>query len=135
LYIKQKFSERLFDRKKGQKIVLQIWGAVVYIHTGYGYNNALENSMTKDMEVTKDNVLLRLGKVEGQVRGIKKMVENGRKCTDVLRQLAATDAAIRAVAKIIVTQHMDCCLEEGMDNEEDRKRVLKEVLEAFGRFG
>lgn len=96
---------------------------------------AMENSMTKDMELTKDKVLLRLGKIEGQVRGIMKMVENGRKCTDVLRQLAATDAAIRAVAKIIVTQHMDCCLEESMDNDEDRKQMLKEVLETFGRFG
>ena len=91
--------------------------------------------MTKDMEFTKENVLLRLSKIEGQVRGIMKMVENGRKCTDVLRQLAATDAAMRAVAKIIVTQHMGCCFEEGMDNEEARKQTLKEVLEAFGRFG
>lgn len=91
--------------------------------------------MKEEQEISNENVLARLSRIEGQVRGIMKMVENGRKCTDVLRQLAATDAAMRAVAKIIVTQYMDCCLEEITDNDESRKQMLKELLETFGRFG
>jgi len=73
--------------------------------------------------------------LEGQVRGIKKMVENSRPCVDVLRQMAATDSALRSVAKLIITEHMDSCFEETMKDSETRKQFLAELLESFGRFG
>ena len=90
--------------------------------------------MNEDRQCARENLLARLNRIEGQVRGIRKMIENERQCTDILRQVAATDAALRAVAKVIVTHHMDTCFEEAMDDSDARSRLLKEVLEAFGRF-
>ncbi|MFA7692436.1 MAG: metal-sensitive transcriptional regulator [Candidatus Hydrogenedentes bacterium] len=91
--------------------------------------------MKKNPEVTRKELLARLSKVEGQVRGVMKMIENERKCSDVLRQIAATDGALRAAAKIIVTQHMDLCLHDNFGVDDSGRKMLKEVLEAFGRFG
>ncbi len=91
--------------------------------------------MKSTVTAPKDAVLKRLNKIEGQVRGIKKMVENGRPCVDIMRQMAATDSALRSVAKLIITEHMDSCFEEAIKSDESRKRFLEELLESFGRFG
>ncbi len=91
--------------------------------------------MKPTITAPRENVLARLNRIEGQIRGIKKMVEGERRCSDVLRQLAATDAALRSVAKLIIAEHMDTCFEEAMENSETRKRFFKELMESFGRFG
>ncbi|HOC68694.1 MAG TPA: metal-sensitive transcriptional regulator [Candidatus Hydrogenedentes bacterium] len=91
--------------------------------------------MKRAATTPRDAVLTRLNRIEGQVRGIKKMVENSRPCVDVLRQMAATDSALRSVAKLIITEHMDSCFEETMKDSETRKQFLAELLESFGRFG
>ena len=83
----------------------------------------------------KDAVLTRLNRIEGQVRGIKKMIDNSRPCVDILRQIAATESALRSVAKLIITEHMDSCFEEAMKDSETRKIFFAELLESFGRFG
>lgn len=88
-----------------------------------------------DLLKIQAQTISRLKRVEGQVRGIIKMIESNRGCSDVLRQLAATDAALRAAAKTIVQHHLDQCLLEATEHPEVRKRLLKELLEAFGRFG
>jgi len=80
-------------------------------------------------------VLARLNRIEGQVRGIRHMVEEQRPCIDILRQLAATDAALRAAAKVIISEHMDRCFEEAAHDPNRRRALHKELLETFGRFG
>ena len=87
----------------------------------------------KDKSLRED-IMARLNRIEGQVRGIRKMIESDRKCLDVVRQVAATDAALRAVAKMIVTEHLDTCFAEAMDDPGARRQLFKEVLESFGRF-
>jgi CsoR family transcriptional regulator, copper-sensing transcriptional repressor len=82
----------------------------------------------------KDDIRARLKRVEGQVRGICKMIEEGKPCLEVLRQTAATDAALRATAKIIVAQQIDSCFTEAPDTPESRKQIFKDLLESFGRF-
>lgn len=91
--------------------------------------------MNQPHSAVREKVLTRLNRIEGQVRGIKKMVENDRRCLDVLRQIAATDAALRSAAKLIITQHLDNCIEESLHDKEARKRLFEELLECFGRFG
>ena len=91
--------------------------------------------MIEERTEVREDLIKRLTRVEGQVRGIRKMIETERRCVDVLRQVSATDAALRAVAKLIVTHHLDVCMNEAMDDPEARKQLFKDVLESFGRFG
>jgi len=91
--------------------------------------------MTQEKQTVQEQSMARLSRVEGQIRGIRKMIQEDRGCVDILRQLAAADAALRSAAKHIVAHHIDCCFEEALKSPEIRKQLLRELLETFGRFG
>ncbi len=91
--------------------------------------------MEQENEQIRNKTLARLNRIEGQVRGIRKMIEDERSCMEVLRQLAATDAALRAAAKMIITHHLERCFAEATQNPDARKRLFEELMETFGRFG
>ncbi|MBL7208796.1 MAG: metal-sensitive transcriptional regulator [Dehalococcoidia bacterium] len=61
--------------------------------------------------VSKDIVLKRLKRAEGQIRGIQRMIENGRECESVITQLAAVRSAIEGVAGLILKNYMRICFE------------------------
>ena len=58
----------------------------------------------------RDIVLVRLNRIEGHVKGIKKMVEEDRDCTDLLHQLAAVKASVGKLSQIILEDHIESCL-------------------------
>ncbi len=78
-------------------------------------------------------VALRLRKIEGQVRGIQRMVEDGRACPDLLTQLMAVRAAIDGVSVSLLTEHMDSCLAGGQLTSETRA-ALGDALRLFLRL-
>ncbi|MCL4508875.1 MAG: metal-sensitive transcriptional regulator [Chloroflexi bacterium] len=80
-----------------------------------------------------NDVLLRLRKIEGQVRGIQRMIEDGRNCPDLLTQLMAVRAAIDSVSISLLTDHMHHCLAGGQLSEETRE-ALNEALRSFLRL-
>jgi len=59
--------------------------------------------------VSKETLLKRLRRVEGQIRGIQKMIENGRECESVITQLAAVRSAVDSVAGLILENYMKIC--------------------------
>jgi DNA-binding FrmR family transcriptional regulator len=80
--------------------------------------------------------LLRLRKVEGQVRGISRMVEDERYCVDILTQVRAARAALKRVEEAIVREHVEHCVAQaihGGDGVEQRAK-LDELLDVLGRF-
>ncbi|MBW7864908.1 MAG: metal-sensitive transcriptional regulator [Candidatus Hydrogenedens sp.] len=79
-------------------------------------------------------LVARLSRAEGQIRGVKKMMEEGRECIEVLRQLAAIEGALHSVAKTIITRHLGGCLDEAMASNRDPKQVTAELTEIFARF-
>jgi DNA-binding FrmR family transcriptional regulator len=79
-------------------------------------------------------VAARLSRVEGQVRGVRKMVEEERDCVAILHQLAAIDGAVRATARMIVTKHLESCIGKPAAPEQDRVRMMQELSDIFGRF-
>ena len=86
---------------------------------------------------SKDQVRDRLRRIAGQVAGIQRMVEEGRYCVDVLLQIAAVQAALGGVGKLVLGSHVDTCVAEaiaGGDQDEARKKV-DELMEVFSRFG
>ncbi len=72
------------------------------------------------------NVITRLSKIEGHVKAIKKMVEEGRSCDEILLQFSAVESALKKAGKIIVSDHFENCIMSKVENEE-----LKEELEEF----
>lgn len=74
----------------------------------------------------KDNLEKRLNRIEGQVRGIKKMIENDVYCDDVLNQILSVKSALDSVNKIILERHINSCLVEKIRN--DDKEVLDELM-------
>jgi len=74
----------------------------------------------------------RLNRVEGQVKGIKSMIEHGKYCDDILTQISSVKSAMNAVAKILVESHMRTCVSEKLrDGDED---IIEEFIKTVGRI-
>lgn len=79
----------------------------------------------------------RLRRIEGQVRGIQKMIEDDRYCIDVLTQAQAVRAALRRVEDEVLKDHVAHCVERAITSgdAEDQRRKLAELLDVLGRRG
>jgi CsoR family transcriptional regulator, copper-sensing transcriptional repressor len=84
----------------------------------------------------KDKILKRLARVEGQVRGIARMVEQDRYCIDILTQLAAADTALEGVALSILDDHVRHCVTNALasGDEVEAETKTQELLDAVRRF-
>ena len=74
----------------------------------------------------KNNLVTRLNRIEGQIRGIKGLIEKDTYCDDVINQISATQSALNSVAKILLEGHMKSCVVERI--QESDFEVLDEVL-------
>ncbi len=72
---------------------------------------------------TKEDILKRLRRVEGQVKGIQRMVEEEKLCSDILVQIAAARSAINKVGGIILENHSKNCLRNALNEEEQEKQI------------
>ncbi len=83
----------------------------------------------------KSACLKRLSRIEGQVRGLARMVEDGRYCIDVVTQLSAVSAALRRVEEEVLRDHVAHCVEHAIasgDKGEQRRKVA-ELMDVLGR--
>jgi len=84
----------------------------------------------------EENVLKRLNRIEGQIKGIQRMVAEGKPCGDILTQIAAARAALHRVGSLILEQHAMSCLENALSIR-DREKAMEELsrtIESFIRF-
>jgi DNA-binding FrmR family transcriptional regulator len=83
----------------------------------------------------RQDLLLRLRRVEGQVRGVQKMVEEERYCPDVLVQMSAIHESLRAVERILMKDHLQHCATEALRSGDERQaqRTYNELTELFYR--
>jgi DNA-binding FrmR family transcriptional regulator len=77
--------------------------------------------------------LRRLKTIEGHVRGVQRMLEQGEYCIDVIRQIQATQSALNKVSQMVLEQHMHSCVITAVRGEdaEERERVLSEIAEVY----
>ena len=80
----------------------------------------------------KDDLLKRLRRMEGQVRGLQSMVEDDRYCLDIVQQTQALSAAAREVALIVLEDHLRGCVQEAM-NENKGEAAIKEMVAVLGK--
>jgi DNA-binding FrmR family transcriptional regulator len=80
-------------------------------------------------------LVARLSRVEGQIRGIRRMIQEPRLCVDILQQLAAAEAALNRVSLAIFRHHVAHCVPEALAKDEtERARALAELVDIFDRF-
>jgi CsoR family transcriptional regulator, copper-sensing transcriptional repressor len=84
----------------------------------------------------KDALVKRLHRIEGQVRGIERMVEDDRYCIDVLTQIAAVNTALESLAFRILDDHVRHCVAGALQSgdESDARAKTEELLDAVQRF-
>ncbi|MFC5588069.1 metal-sensitive transcriptional regulator [Sporosarcina soli] len=77
-------------------------------------------------EKVKTNLIHRLNRVEGQIRGIKGMIEKDVYCDDIITQLSATQSALNSVAKVLLDGHLKGCVKDRLAEGDDD--ILDELL-------
>lgn len=80
------------------------------------------------MEYDK-NVINRLKRVEGQIKGIQAMMEQGKDCRDIVMQLSAARNAIDRTMGVIVSSNLEQCVRENIENGEETDYLVKEAVE------
>lgn len=88
--------------------------------------------MTKRDNNTKKLLTNRLNRIEGQIRGIKKMIEEDRYCNDVLIQLAAVESSVKSLSNQVLENHLLTCISNDIEN--GNLEVIDELISLFKRF-
>jgi len=84
---------------------------------------------------TKKDILRRLNKIEGQVKGIQRMIESEKQCGDVLTQISAVRAATNKVGILLLERYSkDCILNSINSKEKNNEEVIDEFLTTVKRF-
>jgi CsoR family transcriptional regulator, copper-sensing transcriptional repressor len=92
--------------------------------TAHGYIKA------RDKELLQN----RLRRIEGQVRGVQRMVDEEAYCVDVLTQIASVVAALEKVGTILLKDHVEHCVRESIEKGEDADEKIEELTGAVERF-
>ncbi|MCP5412051.1 MAG: metal-sensitive transcriptional regulator [Alphaproteobacteria bacterium] len=85
----------------------------------------------------KTSALKRLNRIEGQIRGISKMLEEDRYCIDVVTQITAARAALRRVEEEVLRDHVATCVEHAVasGNKSEQRKKISELMEVLSRTG
>lgn len=84
---------------------------------------------------TKEALAKRLRRIEGQVRGLQKMVEEERYCADVLVQIASVQEALRGVGRVLLQNHLTHCVSDAIRSGDpgEGERAVAELVELWGK--
>ncbi|WP_319541148.1 metal-sensitive transcriptional regulator [uncultured Pseudodesulfovibrio sp.] len=94
----------------------------------------MESPMTIEEQAIKKNVLSRMKRIEGQVRGIQGMIEAGKECEEILVQVRAVRSALQSANKLILKRYMLRCYADAMENHVDEKEALDKLIKVLTGF-
>ncbi len=85
---------------------------------------------------TKETALARLRRIEGQVKGVHRMVAEEEYCVDILLQIAAIQGALTQVQKVLLGRHIKSCVRDALrsGSQRERNRKIRELLDVVARF-
>jgi DNA-binding FrmR family transcriptional regulator len=105
-------------------------------------NNLINESRTHDCgtderkshhsDKTKNNLMNRLNRIEGQIRGVKGLIEKDTYCDDVLNQISSIQSALNGVGKLLLEHHMKSCVIERI--QEGDHEVINELLTTMNKL-
>ena len=86
-------------------------------------------------KLAKASITKRLNRIEGQVRGLSRMVEEDRYCIDVVTQISAVRAALRRAEEEILRDHVNHCVEHAIasGDKKDQRKKITEIIDVLGR--
>ena len=92
-----------------------------------------DKKINHEMEQERAKMIARLKKIEGQVRGIQKMIDSGANCSEILIQIAAVKSAVNKVGTLVFEKHAQQCLRNARDGYEETEQVedLMRILSGF----
>lgn len=84
----------------------------------------------------KTELLNRLSRIEGQVKGMKKMVEGERYCLEILQQVSSTFEALRGLSKVIMRNYLEICATDAIQSKrkEKQEEIYDELMDAVYKF-
>ena len=85
------------------------------------------------MKADKNAVISRLNRIEGQIRGIRNMVEQDKYCVDVLIQVAAARSALNSLGAVILESHIQGCVKDAIQSGKSEK-VINELAELIKKY-
>lgn len=101
-------------------------------HCCAGTNSAERKSYHSDRVKGKGNLVTRLNRIEGQIRGVRGMVEKDIYCDEVLNQIASIQSALNGVGKLLVEGHMKSCVIDRIQEGDDL--VIDELLKTMSKL-
>jgi len=89
------------------------------------------------MDQDKTKIVNRLKSIEGHVRGVIKMVEDGSYCIDIVNQINAVQAALQKINTLVLDKHLHTCVTTAIrgDDPSERERVIDEIIQVFNARG
>lgn len=103
-----------------------------HIHTHVDENGNVHTHTHTHSPQTVKNELNRIARIIGHMKSIKIMIESGRDCSEVLIQLAAVDAAIKSLSRVILKEHMSTCIVDAIKTgDEEAIKALNEAIDKF----
>jgi len=79
-------------------------------------------------------LIARINRIQGQVGGLKKMVEEDRECMQVLKQIAATSGALRSLGTVLLEDHLKGCVATAMKDQTNATELIDQVVDIFKKF-
>jgi CsoR family transcriptional regulator, copper-sensing transcriptional repressor len=97
-------------------------------YTPYRYVSIMQNE-------TKAAIQKRFNRIEGQVRGLSRMVEEGRYCIDTVTQISAVRAALRSAEEEIIRDHLGHCVDHAINSgdKQDQRKKITEIIDVLRR--
>ena len=91
-----------------------------------------DDRITEREHKLKSNLIARLNRIEGQIRGVKGMIEKDAYCDDILNQVAAAQAALNSIAKLILENHIHGCVVEKIKKGDEN--IVDELIVIIGKM-
>ncbi len=84
----------------------------------------------------KARIVTRLRRIEGQVRGVQRMIDENRYCIDILTQISAVHESLRKVSEALLRDHLDHCVTKAVDSGDHREkeRIYDELTDLFNKY-
>ena len=109
----------------------------MYAYPPLGVGVGISRRRADMAEGTTQDILNRLKSIEGHVRGVHRMVENGDYCIDVVNQVLAVQRALQKVSSLVLDHHLHTCVTTAMRSQDgaERERVISEIMGVFEAAG
>jgi len=95
--------------------------------------NKKKSCLTKEI---KNDIIDRLSRIEGQIRGLKAMAEEGRYCLDILQQISSVHEALRGAGRVLMRNYLEVCATDAIQSrrKERQEEIYNELMDVVYKF-